>query len=371
MAFAPPVWFAVLDELVGNGGADGSSPRSCFDDFDDEALFKTFHLTRPCISFIADNIELRMRKHAKKTCLSVDAMVMIALNYYAQGASSVAVQERLGVNYSDCPEVICTISKVVASMADQFISFPGTRCARANVACKTEKLCGIQRVLGVVAAAHFKIRASPYEKDTFRSFLNTLGYTSVMTQIICDSDGNILSAEMCCVGSTPEQEMWESSFKGREMEGEVHGRYWVVGGRGYHLSEHVLTAVSQPANEKEVSFNEAHAKIHTVMRTTLGSIKRRFKCLMQLGFAQETSLEKKADIIKACCVLHNIAKKFSVPAPPVAGKIEPLHPSKRHQMPVVEIKPDALRAREELINRFSAASSSQNPVIASNTVEDV
>lgn len=230
MAYALPVWFAVQEELLADGEVMDSEGSSCFDDFDDEALFKMFHLTRPSIAFITDTIRIRMKTvPLKKPALSVDAMVMVTLNYYAHGVSSAAVQQRFGLTQNDCLAIICTVSGVIAGMADQFISFPLTRDARANVAFKIEKFCGIPDALGVLAAAHFKIRASPYEKDTFRSFVNTLGYTSVVSQIICDSDGNILSVEKCCVGSTFEQDLWDSSFKGREMEHELHGHYWVIG----------------------------------------------------------------------------------------------------------------------------------------------
>lgn len=229
MAFALPVWLAVQDELLGHSEVDSGAP-CCFDEFDDEALFQVFHLTRPCIAFIADSVRTRMREVAlKKPAQSVDAMVMVALNYYAHGLSSADVQQRVGLRQTECPAVISTVSGVIAGMSDQFISFPQMEEAKASVAFTTEKLCGIPNVLGVLAPAHFKIRASPYEKDSFRSFVNTLGYTSVVSQMICDSDGNILSVEKCCVGSTFEQEMWESSFKGREMEEEQHGSYWVIG----------------------------------------------------------------------------------------------------------------------------------------------
>lgn len=133
-----------------------------------------------------------------------------------------------------------------------------------------------------------------------------------------------------------------------------------AGGRGYNLSKHVLTPVSEPANDKEACFNEAHAKIHNIAWTTLGHMKRRFKCLMQLGFAQEGSLDKKSNIIKACCVLHNIAKKFSVPPPPVTGKTEPLHPGKLSSV-LTEPNPEAQKARQELIDgKFSIVSSSED-----------
>lgn len=229
MAFALPVWLAVQEELLGPGGADCGAP-SCFDEYDDEALFQMFHLTRPCVAFIVDAVRIRMKKVAPRSpALSVDAMAMAALSYYAHGVCSAAVLQRVGLSQAEHPAVVATVSGVIAGMSDQFISFPLMREAKANVAYKIERFCGIPNALGVLAPAHFKIRASPYEKDTFRSFVNTLGYTSVVIQIICDSDGNILSVEKCCVGSTFEQEMWDASFKGREMEEELHGPYWVIG----------------------------------------------------------------------------------------------------------------------------------------------
>ncbi len=229
MAFALPVWLAVQEELLGNDRADSVSP-SCFDEFDDEALFQMFHLSRACISFITDAVRIRMQKVAfKKPVPSIDAMLMVALNYYAHGISSAAVLQKFNLSLADCPATINTISGVIAGMSDQFISFPLMCEAKVKIASKIEKFCGIPKALGVLAPAHFKVRASPYEKDAFRAFVNSLGYTSVVSQIICDSDGNILSVEKCCVGSTFEQDMWEASFKGKEMEKELHGPYWVIG----------------------------------------------------------------------------------------------------------------------------------------------
>ncbi|KAM6964597.1 putative nuclease HARBI1 [Tautogolabrus adspersus] len=365
-----PVWLPVQEELLGNVGADFGAP-SCFDEFDDEALFEEFHLSRPCIGFILDAARIGMKKLAlKNPTLSVDAMVMVALNYYAHGVSSPCVLQRVGQCPTDCLATMNTVSRVIESMSDQFISFPLTLVAQRKVALKIKNYCRIPNVLGVLGAAHFKIRASPYETDTFRGFVNTLGYTSVVSQIICDSDGNILSVEKCCVGSTFEQELWESSFKGREMEEEIHGAFWVIAGKGYNLSKHVLTPVAEPANDSETRFNEAHAKIHDVMRTMLGSMKRRFRCLNQLGFAQENSLAKKFNVIKACSVLHNIAKKFSVPPPPDAGNIEPLHPGK--QRAESEINPEALKARQKLISaNFLNVSSSRNTTSKGFAEEDV
>uniref|UniRef100_A0A674NI27 DDE Tnp4 domain-containing protein n=1 Tax=Takifugu rubripes TaxID=31033 RepID=A0A674NI27_TAKRU len=319
MAFALPVWLAVQEELL-ESDEEGGGALSCFDEFDDEALQETFHLTKPCLHFIRDAVLVRMKKCTlKKFALSLDVMLPLALNYYAHGSISGDTLQRTRRFETDCPAIISAVSGVIAGMSDQFISFPLLQGARASVASKTEKICGIPNVLGVLAPAHFEVQVSLKEKDAFKSFVSASGFPSVVSQLICDLDGNLLSVEKCCVGSTSEQEMWESSFKGRELEKELHGPYWVI---GKSVSKHVLTPVQDPSNEKDIRYNEAHAKLYSVMQTTLGHIKTRFRCLVNLGFAQKGSLDKKSNIIKACCVLHNIAKKFSVPLPPSVVKTE-------------------------------------------------
>ncbi|XP_043959339.1 putative nuclease HARBI1 [Gambusia affinis] len=359
MAFPAPVWLAVQEELLESGETEEDcDSQSCFNDFTDQALFETFHLSRPCIAFIADAVRMRVKSAAfKKSQPRVDLMLMAALNYYAHGVFTTSVQTKARINLVNAVHII---SGVIAGMSDVFISFPLTAEAKARTASRMEELCGIPNVLGVLSPAHFKIRASPYDKKSFKSFINTLGYTSVVSQFICDVEGNILSVEKCCVGSAFEQELWDSSFKGREVEDGLHGPFWFIGGKGYRLSKHVLTSVINPVFDREVRFNEAHAKVHRVMQSMLGAMKRRFRCLQQLGFAEEGSLNKKSNIIKSCSVLHNIAKKFSVPLPPRAGMAEPSYPGKMYTCPM-EISPEALKARQELIDKnFSASVSNQD-----------
>lgn len=111
-----------------------------------------------------------------------------------------------------------------------------------------------------------------------------------------------------------------------------------------------MTPVAEPANDRETRFNEAHAKVLSIAQTTLEDLKRRFKCLVQLGFALEGSLDKKCNIVKSCCVLHNIAKKFSVPPPPLTGKAPACHYPGRARLAHEEVNPEALKARQEIID---------------------
>lgn len=232
MAFAFPVWLAVQEALLEEEPTEAEKENpSCFDEFDDAALFEHFHLTRPCISFIVDAVRFRMKTVSyRRASPPVDVFVMVALNFFAHGAFTPAVVQKIGsCLHSSLPSAANSASGVIAGMSDVFISFPFTQDARDQNAAVMEEFCKIPNVLGVLAPVQFKIRASPYEKESFKSFINAQGFTSVMSQFICDSTGNILSVEKCCVGSTAEQELWEYSFKGREVEEDLHGKYWLIG----------------------------------------------------------------------------------------------------------------------------------------------
>lgn len=238
MAYPLALWLAVQDELFAEEEEDEEDrdgeyqcASGCFDDFTDSELEQTFHLSRACLAFIRDTVHARMKKHVrKKPERSVDAMLQVALSYYARGFVTRTLLRRAGLTHSrNATTIINTVSGVIAGMSDQFISFPTSPEAKASMATKLESMFGVPSALGILAPVHFKIRASPYERDTYGAFLNSMGFTSVVSQLICDYDGNVLSVEKCCKGGTCEQEMWKTSFKGREMEEDRHGPYWLIG----------------------------------------------------------------------------------------------------------------------------------------------
>lgn len=122
------------------------------------------------------------------------------------------------------------------------------------------------------------------------------------------------------------------------------------GGNGYDLSKHLLTPFAKPANDSETRFNKAHSKILRIAQMTIEDLQRRFECLLQLGYVPEGSLDKKCNIIKSCCVLHNIAKKFSVPRPAHNDKVPVCNFPGRVRLTQVEVNPEALKARQEVVN---------------------
>uniref|UniRef100_A0A8C2FSY4 Putative nuclease HARBI1 n=1 Tax=Cyprinus carpio TaxID=7962 RepID=A0A8C2FSY4_CYPCA len=338
MSLAGALWFAVQDDLFSNGLCSSSpSPsisnttqdqqssvsepiaasetRSVLDELDDLFISQTLHFNRQCLRFIIDFIQARLKKDVfapGHSLTSAEANILATLACYAQGSLPSKITDRLGIDQTAAGEALKTITKLLADTSPDFITFPNSYNDRMGAAQAFKNLSGIPHVVGVLGYLHVKVSPPLGEEHMY---MNTLGYHSVMMQVIFDVDGNLLSLEQCCPGGTPEHTVWENSEIGRQFSIFQHGHTWVVGSRSLHGCGHVLT----PVEAFRIKSNSLHGRTQQVF----GSLKSRFQCLRDIGSIQ--SPESVACTIKACCVLHNICKKFSVPLP-LDFSVEPLHP---------------------------------------------
>ena len=242
MAFAAAVWLAVQEEFLGSDDEPvqpSPSPvhpsalpiqpdalsRTILDELDDQSLFESFHLTRPCISFLLDLLQRRIDR-VRRPEHTAEGMILLALNFYAMGTVSAELQVKTGVRNIDSSGVIALVSKHLSGMADQLIAFPRTRKDQQDLAAVNHRCCGIPRLLGVLGTAHFRTQD---HTDVVRSplFLNTHGYTSVVCQVVCDLAGYLLNVERCRIGSKPNQELWLSSSL--KLKNAIAPEFWLVG----------------------------------------------------------------------------------------------------------------------------------------------
>ncbi|KAF7691850.1 putative nuclease HARBI1 [Silurus meridionalis] len=367
MSYAGAVWLAVQEDLYraesstlppppvsrsssacrGTERLSHESP-SRLDLFDDHFLSQCFHFTRQCLTFIVDCVKARMKKDVfrpSSDAASVEAMTLATLYFYAHGFLPKKITDALGLEHANASDAVNTVSKVLEDMRSDFITFPATYDDRMGVAQGFKRLSGIPDVVGLLGFLHVNVTPSPAEESLF---LTTRGDHSVMVQIISDVDGNLLSVQQCCPGGTHEQVVWESSDICQEFNRLQHGQTWVLGGKGLCKAKHVLSPVESARTNAARRFNTAHSLVWKSTQHILGSLKTRFQCLHSLGTVLVDNLEPVARIITACCVLHNISKKFSVPLPSKLV-LEQLHPHpeirKKEQKTFCEIE----EATEDMI----------------------
>uniref|UniRef100_A0A0E9WPB6 DDE Tnp4 domain-containing protein n=1 Tax=Anguilla anguilla TaxID=7936 RepID=A0A0E9WPB6_ANGAN len=97
-------------------------------------------------------------------------------------------------------------------------------------------------------------------------------------------------------------------------------------------------------------YNEAHFKIQTVIQKTFGALKSRFRCLDNLGSIQKNNCSTHVEVVSACCVLHNIAMKFSVPFPEEFVPEPGYHGVNREE--ITQSNSSMLLFREDMIKAF-------------------
>ncbi|XP_036402774.1 putative nuclease HARBI1 [Megalops cyprinoides] len=343
MSYAAAVWFAAQEEVEKEERVN--IPRLSFDDFDDDFIFKHFHFTRPAINFIIDYT--RAHLNHPPSVHSVDAMVLAALCLYANGSLTKEIADMIGLSEVAISRAVHIVSALLSDKAEDFITFPNGYNDRVLLAQEIQRFCGMPNVVGVLGCMHVRIKPPPGEEIRY---LNFMGHYSTMFQMICDSQGNLLSVENQWPGSTSEQNVWESSKICQQFKSGRHGHSWLIGASSYSLDKHVLTPLSYVRERTSIRYNEAHFKIGSAIQKTFCALKTRFRCLDNLGNIQKYTYNKPAEIVNACCVLHNIAMKFSIALP---GKLVPepvYHGINRQEL--TQGGSDMLLFREEMIKAF-------------------
>ncbi|KAK3515470.1 hypothetical protein QTP70_022950 [Hemibagrus guttatus] len=394
MSYAGAVWLAVQEDLY-RGACNEPTPKILHSDssgistnprgtrqlsnqsinrldiFDDYFLSQCFHFTRQCLTFIVDCVKARMKKDVfrpSSDAASIEAMTLAALYFYAHGFLPRKITDALGLEHTNASDAVNTVSKVLGDMCPEFITFPGTYDDRMGVAQGFQYISGIPNVVGVLSWLHVHVTPSPAEESLF---LNSRGYHSVMVQIISDVDGNLLSVEQCCPGGTQEQTVWESSDICQEFNRLQHGQTWILGGKGLSKAKHVLSPVKSSRIKVDAAtrFNSAHSQVWKSSQHVLGCLKTRFQCLHNLGAVLVDNLKPVARIVSACCVLHNISKKFSVPLPNKLV-LEHLHPDPEMRQEDEENFFDTEEAIEDMIEMCFGNSGNEESQEMKNT-EDI
>lgn len=374
MSTAGALWFAVQDDVFSNAFNDAPATidsttrdkhpsqsststsdletHSLLDRFDDSFLLHNFHLNRQCLRFIIDYIHTRLKKDIfapSHSPMSTEARILAAVYFYANGSLTSKITDRLEIDENDGREAVKNIAKLLSDRSPDFITFPSSYNDRKGAAQVFKHVSCIPHVVGVLGYFHVKVSPPPGQEQMF---VNTLGYHSAMMQVIFDLYGNILSLEQCCPGGTPEHNVWASTIIGKQFTTFQHGHSWVLGGRGLFGGGHVLTPIMDTRIKTKAikRFNKAHAQVYGRFQEVFGALKTRFQCLRDVGSFQ--TMKSVAYTIKACCVLHNISKKFSVPLP-CDCILEPLHPPSSLVTSATELPYDYMEVtKKEMIEMF-------------------
>nr|XP_013189805.1 unnamed protein product [Amyelois transitella] len=275
-----------------------------------------YRLSKEAFLFLCE--ELKHLTTLKKTLqISLQEKVLVALFFYATGS----YQRPVGVAKSLCQKMCSVYIQEVTqalnhpAMLEKYISFPKTLADRQAVSHKFFTKYGLPGVIGCIDGSHFKIFGPPSAEEHL--YYCRKHYHSINVQMVCDSDCRIINVNAKFGGQNHDAFIWENSNVNTYMQ-HLHNRgeiFWLLGDSGYPQRPWLMIPFLEVhPGSPEANYNQKHMRARVLIENTFGRLKNRWRCLCK-DRVLHYKPEKCAQIIQACCVLHNIALDYRVAEP--------------------------------------------------------
>ncbi|KAM7297953.1 putative nuclease HARBI1 [Ixodes scapularis] len=200
-------------------------------------------------------------------------------------------------------------------------------------------VAGFPCVVEAVDGTHIRIQGPRVHEEVY---VNRHLYHSINVQVVVDASCRIRNVVARWPGSTHDSRIFtESTLSVKLADGVYDGL--LLGDSGYTCQPWLMTPFLSPSSAAEVKYNTAHTTTRSIVERTIGQLKRRFHCL-HAELRMEPS--RCCDIIMACCVLHNLAKRYPCAMPRTA--IPPEVPVE----PLAAGRGESNEARRALVNQF-------------------
>uniref|UniRef100_A0A8C7XMM8 Putative nuclease HARBI1 n=1 Tax=Oryzias sinensis TaxID=183150 RepID=A0A8C7XMM8_9TELE len=259
-----------------------------------EELYARFRFGNADIKYIADLVRPKLQRRTRRShSLSVEQQVLIGLRFNASGTFYQVVGDNIGVDKSNVSDVVKAVSIALASLVNQFVSFPND-VQIAQTKHKFFTLGNMPNTIVVIDCTHVHIQA-PHERDW--EYINRKGRRSINVLLVGDADLIITN----CVVKWPGTVHDARILRERVLHTE--------GDSAYPLLPWMITPFLAASTPAQARFNTAHCKTRCAIERLNGVLKRRFACLNYLLVEPQGA----CNIILACIVLHNIATRRNVP----------------------------------------------------------
>ncbi|XP_064462036.1 putative nuclease HARBI1 [Ornithodoros turicata] len=282
--------FVIFDE---EGIADRDPERTyrtysdAFATMSEDNFNATFRLSKDAAREVCEAVkgDLERPQQWRRTTLSVEQRVLMALRFYATGAflGNIAREESFVCSKHAISEALHAVSLAITmNLARKYLRFPST---------PEEKL---------------EVKRGFYELAEFPGCLGAIDGTQVAIQQPSLADPRFVDGNYYC----------HKGYHSINVLAVSNSR-----DSAYPLQPWLMTPVRTPTTQEEEDYNDAHSRTRVRIEHCFGMLKMRFRCLQRyrtLHFAPDRSCK----IINACVVLHNMCITYNTPQLPDAGDAE-------------------------------------------------
>lgn len=159
-------------------------------DYSDEQLRQRYRFGRDSIMYLSDLLRDKLeRLTRRKTSLTVEEKVMIALRFFASGSHLQVIGDTMGHDKAKISRVIRQVADALVEMKDTFIKWPQTPEKLNSIKNGFYQKAGFPNVVGCIDGTHVPIQA-PVDDEP--SFVNRKGFHSINVQGICDHNSKYM-----------------------------------------------------------------------------------------------------------------------------------------------------------------------------------
>ncbi|XP_045449442.1 uncharacterized protein LOC123658007 [Melitaea cinxia] len=180
-----------------------------FQNIPEDEFLARFRLGKETIRGLIAELSPFIPSPQRKDGVSVATKVIIALSFYASGSYQtwIGLGSLLNVSQVTVSRAIKQVTDALNSIFPKYVKMPDKKRERNEVKSKFYKKFHIPGILGCIDGIHIPIKKPSVHEDVYK---NGMGFHSLNTMLICDSDLNILCVDASNPGLTTASSVWQS-----------------------------------------------------------------------------------------------------------------------------------------------------------------
>nr|XP_018913753.1 PREDICTED: putative nuclease HARBI1 [Bemisia tabaci] len=269
-----------------------------------------FRLSRASVEMllrVLENQYIGVRRHPP---FPFKHAILMSLWTLANQESFRGVADRFGVSRGHCHRVFLCVCQLLCNNVQRWIRWPaaGLEQERCLQGFSNLRAVTVPGTFAVIDGTHIPIPGPLHDE----SFYNRKGFHSVLAQIVCTHDFEIIDLFCGFPGSCHDARMWAESplcqrlqeHPGQLLPDDAH----ILADSAYPITTRTLTPFKNDGHltPEQKYFNTVGSSSRVVVEQTIGKVKCRFR---RLRYLHINNLSYAKYIITASCILHNIRIK--------------------------------------------------------------
>lgn len=210
-----------------------------------------------------------------------------------------SVADRFGMSKGSLHFHMLVIVEVLASNITNFVTWP-TTAQMEIMALENQQHHGFPGCFGYVDGSHIPIKG---RRENRESYINRMGYSSVLLQGVCNSNMEFIHAYAGWPGSIHDARMFRNSDLSHLLP-SVPKHLHLLGDSAYPLSHALMTPFRDHGKltVAQKKYNVVHGAARSVIERSFALLKGKFRRLKYLDMSLDMTIPS---VVMSCVGLHN------------------------------------------------------------------